>query len=229
MQCGLYGKLPTKRDFIAIGAPRDFLAAWEPWLQGGISASRTLLGERWQPAFLTAPIWRFWLGADLCGKSVIGAFMSSLDGVGRYFPLTLFACADNAAAIPPPEFAAQGDWFGAAEEFLMSTLDQTLTFETITARLAALPTPSQEFPPAPAHDMMTARDGTIATAVGEREFADLFGSLRRVDHGRVYAGSTFWWTIGGEGFAPAALCAKRMPDPFLFAAMLTGDFAAVRP
>ena len=31
--------------------------------------------------------------------------------------------------------------------------------------------------------------------------------------------------IGGEDFAPAAFCAKRMPDPFLFAGMLTGQFA----
>ncbi len=36
MQCNLYGKLPTKRDFIAMGAPRDFLNTWEPWLQEGV-------------------------------------------------------------------------------------------------------------------------------------------------------------------------------------------------
>jgi type VI secretion system protein ImpM len=91
MQCGLYGKLPGKRDFVAIAAPREFLTVWEPWLQGAVAASRSRLGEAWQEAFLTAPIWRFWLGADICGNSVIGAFISSLDGVGRYFPLTLNA------------------------------------------------------------------------------------------------------------------------------------------
>ena len=129
MQCSLYGKVPAKRDFIAIGAPREFLNTWEPWLQGAISASRTTLGDKWQPAFLTAPIWRFWLGADICGRSVMGAFMSSLDGVGRYFPLTLFACADDNATIPPPEFTSQDDWFDAAETFLMSTLDHDTNFE----------------------------------------------------------------------------------------------------
>ena len=56
MRCGLYGKLPAKRDFIAIGAPREFLRAWEPWIQGGISASRVSLGADWQTVFLTAPI-----------------------------------------------------------------------------------------------------------------------------------------------------------------------------
>jgi type VI secretion system protein ImpM len=228
MQCSLYGKLPAKRDFIAIGAPRDFLNAWEPWLQGGVSASRTTLGEKWQSAFLTAPIWRFWLGADICGKSVIGAFMSSLDGVGRYFPLTLFARADENAAIPPPELGLQDDWFNAAEEFLMSTLDQNTTFEAITASLGELAAPFQEFPKPPAQDMMVESDGTVVMQAGARSVADLFGSIRNIDHAKVYAASTFWWTIGGEGFVPVAFCGKRMPDPFLFAAMLTGEFAQDR-
>jgi type VI secretion system protein ImpM len=229
MQCGLYGKLPAKRDFIAIGATREFLNAWEPWLQGGVAASRTKLGERWQPAFLTAPIWRFWLGADICGRSVIGAFMSSLDGVGRYFPLTLFAHADDGAAIPPPEFNAQDGWFQSVEEFLMSTLDQTNAFEATTSQLGALATPTQELSTAADHGMIAQPDGTLAAAAGGKDFAVLFGSMCNADRARIYAGSTFWWTMGGEGFAPAALCAKRMPDPFLFAAMLTGEFAAVRP
>jgi type VI secretion system protein ImpM len=71
-------------------------------------------------------------------------------------------------------------------------------------------------------------DGTIGIAAGERHFTDLFGSLRSADHDRIYAATTCWWTVGGEGFAPMALCGKRMPDPFLFSAMLTGQFAAVR-
>jgi type VI secretion system protein ImpM len=224
MQCGLYGKVPAKRDFVAIGAPREFLNAWEPWLQGAISASRTTLGEKWQSAFLTAPIWRFWLGADICGRSVIGAFMSSLDGVGRYFPLTLFACADDDCAIPPPEFGPQDDWFDAAEAFLMSTLDHDAKFEAMTADLGALRPPTQELCAAP--DLEYGRDGAQVVPSRGGSFSELFESIRRRYHASIYAGSTFWWTIGGEGFAPLALPGKGMPDPFLFSAMLTGDFAA---
>jgi type VI secretion system protein ImpM len=261
MQCSLYGKVPAKRDFIAIGAPREFLNAWEPWLQAAISASRTTLGEQWQPAFLTAPIWRFWLGADICGRSAIGAFMSSLDGVGRYFPLTLFACADDGSAIPPPEYGAQDGWFDTVEAFLMSTLDQGAQFETMTAELGALPPPSQQFlkdaarmtegaagekEPAGETGEKTAENenpekeppamevpasggsanGLWALPARGQGFSELFSSIRRRDYARIYAGSTFWWTIGGEGIAPVALSGKGMPDPFLFSAMLTGKFAA---
>jgi type VI secretion system protein ImpM len=225
MQCSLYGKVPAKRDFIAIGAPREFLNAWEPWLQGAISASRTDLGEKWQSAFLTAPIWRFWLGADICGRSVIGAFMSSLDGVGRYFPLTLFACADDNGAIPPPEFGSQDDWFNAVEALLMSTLDHDAKFEEMTAELGALPPPFQDLPKASSENTGCHSNGPHAMLVRDRSFSELFGSIRLRDHGKIYAGSTFWWTIGGEGIAPVALSDKGMPDPFLFSAMLTGEFA----
>ena len=226
MQCSLYGKVPAKRDFIAIGAPREFLDAWEPWLQGAISASRTTLGERWQPAFLTAPIWRFWLGADICGRSVIGAFMSSLDGVGRYFPLTLFACADDKAAIPPPEFISQDDWFDAVEAFLMSTLDHDAKFEAMTANLGALPPPFQEPAKGQTQGEGSDCDGSHVLPASGQSFSELFSSIRVRDYAKVYAGSTFWWTVGGEGIAPVALSGKGMPDPFLFAAMLTGEFAA---
>jgi type VI secretion system protein ImpM len=221
MQCSLYGKLPAKRDFISMGAPRDFLNAWEPWLQGGVAASRNKLGRTWQAAFLTAPIWRFWLGADICGTSVIGAFMSSLDGIGRYFPLTLFACADANAAIPPPEFGSQDDWFDTVEAFLMSTLDVGANFEAISANFDALLPPFQELSKAAAQQL---NDDTPATATDGRNFCDLFSSIRVRDHAKIYGGSSFWWTIGGDGFAPIAICRKRLPDPYLFSAMLTGDF-----
>jgi type VI secretion system protein ImpM len=223
MQCGLYGKLPTKRDFIAIGATRNFLDAWEPWLQAGVSASRATLGDRWQQAFLTAPIWRFWLGADLCGTSVIGAFMPSLDGVGRYFPLTLLACADDGAAIPPPEFDAQDDWFRAAETLLISTLDHDKTFDATAADLNELALPLQATPDQ-SLELLFENTTTLGIAPGEQSFTEAFGSLRNTGYDKIYASTSFWWTVGGDGFAPIALCGKRMPDPFLFSAMLTGDF-----
>jgi type VI secretion system protein ImpM len=226
MQCNLYGKLPTKRDFIAMGVPRDFLNQWEPWLQSCVSASQTTLGKHWQKAFLTAPIWRFWLGADLCGVTATGAFMPSLDKVGRYFPLTLFACADQGAAIPPPEMDAQDDWFKAAEDFLISTLDHEKTFEAAASDLKRLAAPLQtELASGPAEVFVESNATGIKS--GQRHFTDLFESIRHADHSRIYSATTCWWTIGGEDFEPMAFCVKRMPDPFLFAAMLTGRFAAV--
>jgi type VI secretion system protein ImpM len=226
MPCNLYGKLPTKRDFIAMGATRDFLDQWEPWLQSGVSASQAMLKDQWQQAFLRAPIWRFWLGADLCGVTTIGAFMPSLDKVGRYFPLTLMASADQGATIPPPEIDSQDDWFKAAEDFLISTLDHEKTFEAAAQDLNELAMPLQTRL-APAADVFMERNAAASVKDDERRFTDVFASLRHADYDNVYAGTTFWWTDGGEDFKPMALSVKRMPDPFLFAGMLTGQLATV--
>ncbi len=220
MNCSLYGKLPSKRDFVAVRAPRAFLDAWEPWLQAAISSSRNELGKDWQLAFLTAPIWRFWLGADVCGRSAIGAFMPSLDGVGRYFPLTVFAYADDGAGIAPPELDLHDDWFAAAETFLMSTLDQGMTYDVVSQRVDELKPPAQVASPTPG----APGDAMVLMPAGDG-FDGTFATLRRQQHDKVYGSASFWWTIGGDNFRPVALSARQMPDPYIFSPMLTGRFA----
>ena len=178
MRCSLFGKLAQKRDFIALFAPREFLNAWEPWMQSAVSASRQSLGDGWQQAYLTAPIWRFWLGAEICGTPILGAFMSSVDGMGRYYPLTLFAHADPGSAIPPPDLDAQDPWLLAAEDFLLSTLDNAIAFETITGGLDQLASPTQQSTGTLSDDISVLHDGTAGKAPGEEPFADAFTSLR---------------------------------------------------
>jgi len=222
MACGLYGKLPSKRDFIAIGAPRDFLAVWEPWLQGGVSASRMAMGSAWQEAFLRAPIWRFWLGGELSGGPIAGAFMPSVDGIGRYFPLTVFGRGDGGTAVPPPELDDQAAWFERAEDLLLSALAPDVSFDAVSDQLAALPTPAGRAQ-SPFGGAKRLSDGTLSAELAG-SLPQLLGQLRLTDHARFYAMTSFWWTIGGEGFEPRALVAHRMPDPHLFAGMLTGRF-----
>src|SRR5689334_14860718 len=122
MAIGLFGKLPAKRDFVAHNTPRRFLDGFEPWLQASVSASRHALGDQWADAFRQAPIWRFWLGADLCGGVVMGALMPSVDGVGRYFPLTLFSIEEQGQSFPPPELEPNDQWYDALEEHLLDAL-----------------------------------------------------------------------------------------------------------
>jgi type VI secretion system protein ImpM len=225
MRCSLFGKLAAKRDFIAVFAPTEFLNVWEPWMQSGISGSRQSLGEAWQAAFLSAPIWRFWLGAEICGATVSGAFMSSLDGMGRYYPLTLFAYADSGTAIAPPEIDAQDDWFADAEEFLLSTLNTDVGYDSTMSGLEQLSPPRCWALNSVPADMLPIDKGTVAAPLGEKSFPDVFASLRAANHASTYAAASFWWTLGGGDFQPVGLCCRRMPDPSLQAGMLTGRFA----
>ena len=222
MRCGLFGKLGARRDFIALATPRSFLEAWEPWVQSSMAASRYQLGDRWQQAFLTAPVWRFWLGADICGTTVVGAIMSSLDGMGRYYPLTLHGIADAEAPVSPPDVDTLDEWFGMAEGFLLSTLAQDAIFEDISSRLDGLAAPPTR-PLAPL-------DGSIVS-LGERmagmviagtDFATALSALRAASP-EVYAAASFWWTVGGGDFPPLALSCRGLPDPYRYSTLLTGD------
>lgn len=226
MGCGLFGKLPDKRDFIAVNAPSAFLQVYEPWLQGGLSASRLELGPTWQDAFLNAPIWRFWLGSAHCGSSAAGAFMPSVDGVGRYFPLTVFALAGPGGAIPSPELDPQDSWYAEAEDFLLQALEPEASYASVTQRLAALPQPNDQIKAAPPADMVRLSDGTIVTALDAARFPERLAALRLEDHARSYAHASYFWTVGGEHFEPLALIGQALPNPYLFSGLLTGRFDA---
>jgi len=226
LSCGLFGKLPAKRDFIAINAPGGFLTTYEKWLQGGLTASRLALGQAWQEAYLNAPIWRFWLGAAHGGQTVAGAFMPSVDGIGRYFPLTVFAVATPGAAIPPPELDPQDAWFEAIEDFLLQALEPQASYEAVAQRLATLPVPHDQHLAAPPADMTRLSDGTIVSAATTSGFPERLAALRVEDHARAYAHASYLWTVGGPNFEPLALTGQALPDPYLFAGLMTGHFDA---
>lgn len=224
MRCGLFGKLGAKRDFIALSTPRGFVEAWEPWVQSSLSASRYQLGERWQQAFLTAPVWRFWLGADICGTSVVGAIMSSLDGMGRYYPLTLHVMADAGAPFAPPDVDAQDEWFAVAESFLLSTLVQDATFDDITSGLDRLAAPRTRFDVVGETSILSLGNEMVGMVVRGADFATTLSALR-ASSPEVYAAASFWWTAGGGDFPPLALSCRGLPDPYRYSTLLTGDLS----
>jgi len=226
MRCGLFGKLVAKRDYIALATARGFLEAWEPWMQSCLSASRHDLGERWQQAFLTAPVWRFWLGAGICGSTVLGAVMPSLDGIGRYYPLALHAIADADAPIAPPDVDTQDDWFGMAENFLLSTLAADVTFDEVSSQLDRLAVPRTR----DRADSSTVRLGAGMTAIATDgvDFATALAALR-VSDPEIYAAASFWWTAGGGSFRPLAVSCRGLPDPYRYSTLLTGDLGGIVP
>src|SRR5260370_30790509 len=196
MRCGLFGKLGARRDFMALATPRSFLEAWEPWMQSSLSASRHQLGERWQQAFLTAPVWRFWLGAGICGTTAVGAIMSSLDGLGRYYPLTLHAIADAGAPIAPPDIETQDAWFGEAESFLLSTLAHDAAFDDISSGLDGLAVPRTLSRAAADTSIVSLGDDMAAMGMAGTDFAATLSALRAPSP-EVYAAGSLWGTARG--------------------------------
>ncbi|MBB3902368.1 type VI secretion system protein ImpM [Methylobacterium brachythecii] len=204
--------------------PGGFLKTWEPWLQGGIAASRLALGENWTAAFLHAPIWRFWLGADVAGTTSVGALMPSIDGVGRYFPLTLVAQGASGAELPPPEFEPFDGWFEGAEDLLLSALDEGADFDGITGSLARLSEPMPSRLPSSRDGVTQLKSGALVSEAGSGDFAAAIDRLRAHSAESVHGGMSYWWTAGGDEFAPRVASCRRMPPPDFFTGLLTGRF-----
>jgi len=227
MAAGLYGKLPAKRDFVAANAPRRFLEMWEPWLQASVATSRQALGEGWLAAYNSAPIWRFWLGAGLCGEAVLGAFMASIDGVGRSFPLTVFV-GEGSESLAPPELEPNQAWREAAETVLLDALSPGMDYETIAAQAAAIAPPMTQPHPTEASGIGNLADGSVLVRDFGDDLTTALKAARRFGHRQFFASQSFWWTIGGENFPPTALVAVGLPPPLRFAQMLTGSFEAAQ-
>jgi type VI secretion system protein ImpM len=224
MSAGLFGKLPAKRDFIGANASRRFLDVWEPWLQAGVATSKQMLGPQWTEAYNRAPIWRFWLGVDFCGEATIGAFMPSVDGVGRPFPLAIFA-GEGEDSLAPPELDPNDEWCEAAELILLAALEPGALLEAIADRVATMPAPMLR----PRSEVIAALkelpEGGVVVRDIDRRISLAFLAARRVGHRRAFASQSFWWTIGGLGFPPLALSEVGLPPATRFADMLTGAFA----
>jgi type VI secretion system protein ImpM len=128
---GFFGKIPARGDFVRGGLPRAFTDPWDDWLQRAIEGSREILGERWLPAWMEAPIWHFALPAGQCGAApVLGVWMPSIDAAGRHFPLTLA----HVGAMPGDPDA----WLAAAEAVGLAALEADLAPEEIARRLSAI-------------------------------------------------------------------------------------------
>ncbi len=226
MASGLYGKLPAKRDFVVAGVPREVLRLWEPWMQGGVSASQLSLGAAWQGRFFSAPIWRFWLGRRLLGVEAVGAFMPSVDGIGRTFPLTLFCVAEPPARLPPPIENPQEAWFEAAEALLLSALDEP-SYETTLQGLSDLPEPAAAVATEADPGLVPVGRGVVGAPLGpEGSFGSLLATLSGASQRRRLEGASLWWTIGGATASPGAFLAEGMPEADAFSAFLDPPFQA---
>lgn len=216
MTTTLFGKLPAKRDFVARHVPGPFQATFEPWLQEALAVSRQRLGEGWTEAYLSAPIWRFWLPPALTGAGALGALMPSVDGIGRYFPLMIAVIAPNGRGFAHPSYEPHAAWFDAVEGILLNALEESVTLETIAAWLGHL----REPPVADLGELVAPEDRERLSERSPR-MAPLGPGLHRLRRPAPPPYEvTAWWTLGGEHFPATALAWDGLPDTSFFVDMI---------
>lgn len=218
MSFGVFGKLPQKRDFIALGIPRQVLEPFETWLQSAVAASRAELGASWQDTYLVAPVWRYWIGADILGATCTGSIIPSVDGVGRFFPLTILYCADASEDVAPPPFDSRDAWHDAIEARLLSVLADNAVIE-VEKLIAGLEQPAPVERPAPAPEVF--RRGNVWQSP-KGEAGQLFPTIIQTDYWSGCSSRSFWWTNGGGFGGPLLYSRNALPDPFFYVSMIRG-------
>ncbi|MGE0744691.1 MAG: type VI secretion system-associated protein TagF [Rhodospirillales bacterium] len=216
---GFYGKMPAVGDFVSRRIDAGFVAAWDAWMQAAIVAAREALGADWLGLYLKAPLWRFALSAGVCGpRPAAGVLMSSVDKVGRYFPLVLAAPLPDAAAVLALPVSAE-PWFAAVESVALGALDDAASLDGLDGAAGAVGAPdgAAHAPAAPA--------GWALPLAGDRPPAA--GDVARLA-GAVLAGAApdlaVWWTAGSPDFAGACVASRGLPPPRAAAAFLDGRF-----
>src|SRR5262245_15208002 len=188
-----------------------------------MSASRSVLGDRWLDVYLTSPAWRFACAAGACGPGrFIGLMVPSVDRVGRYFPLTLAAeLPDSVSLIAAASSAAS--FFDSAERLAVETLAaEAIDFEGFDARVIALrdelgllTSPRPVVLDDTAHAIVN--DGVSACwqiPIGSPEqLPGVFEQLLSFRLSALYDPMAFWWTEGSSIVEPSCLITKGLPHP----------------
>jgi len=232
---GFYGKLPGKGDFLQRRVSQEFVDAWDAWLQQSLHASRQQLQERWLDAYLTSPVWRFAVGAGVCGSGAYaGVMLPSVDRVGRYFPLTLVTQLSTEDCLLEVAGEAGRAWFESAEALALEALQaHDLDLATFDEQVTALGAPSFEasvsesahlrellqnspFGQRPGHWQVP-----LASVSSLQRAANVFAS-RELE--RTLRPLALWWTDGSDLVAPCWLCSRGLPPAGGFAAMLAGSW-----
>ena len=217
-QPGFFGKLPARGDFVGRRLDQAFRTGFDEWLQKSITVSKRQLGAAWMPAYLNTPIWRFVLGPNLCGAMPsLGVMMPSVDKVGRYFPLVLGAQLPGCLS-PGTVFQTARAWFDAAEQLILTTLDDEFDLEAFDRAVLGLGVPA--YSRAGGDER-----GRAALRLDLHEAGDMAPTYARMLD-QVLMGNnvpfSLWWTQGSDRVSPSVLLSPGMPAPPNFAAFLDG-------
>ena len=226
---GFFGKLPAVGDFVSRRLPRNFIDPWDQWLQAAIASSQDQLGDAWLDNYLTSPLWRFALSAEVAGSlPCSGIIMPSVDKAGRYFPFTLASFLPMDANL----FQIAGsshNWYEAAEAVALSVLDEAPpNIESLDSQVDALglltPVSEGESDEIPADSGEMALKPWHVPMQSVTGLADTFPVMMQCLTEKHFGAYSLWWSAGSEQISPAMLVCEGLPPVKGYAAMLGGGW-----
>jgi len=217
---GIYGKLPSRGDFVTRRLPTTFVDPWDQWLQESLADSRDQLGERWLDTYLTSPVWRFLLSPGVAGPLAwAGVLMPSVDRVGRYFPLTL-GCPLSGASNPIGAMTDAGAWYDAAEALVLACLEDPFDLDSFDRQLIELGPPPT-----------TLQRGALRRGPWDARRMPLPGDLKDAcpellsqTLAELFLAFSLWWSQGSQLVQPSLLLCQGLPPTQGFSAMMAAEW-----
>lgn len=230
MTSGVYGKLPTVADFCRKRLPNAFVEPWDRWLQEGLSQSRTTLGEQWEKAYLSSPLWCFAIDPGVVSEvGWAGVLATSVDSTGRFYPLTLALSVDQlmpsqsiAVHLQVPLRELETSALGLIEGH--KSLEEGLAaLDQIERGLATLDSLGEE------PMLLTNAYGSELGALLTNPLFPPVSDLRRVGLSTYSpvprpTNLSIWWHYGWPGRAPEAIRVRGLPNGAMFTSFLDGQW-----
>ena len=229
-EIGFFGKLPSHGDFLRRNVSDSCVEHWDPWLQASLAASRQALTERWLDLYLTAPMWRFFAPPGLIdAQAITGVLFPSVDRVGRYFPLTVFArLAEDVPGLVLIDNCA--GWYQSIEDLVVEQLgEMPLPLAEFESRLSASTEPLREASELAAGSELLPIEGATHLHLPLDERLDMTRkALAWLDERlrQDYPHPAYWLSTGSARVGPCWLVTNGLPGTEAYAAMLSGEFDA---
>jgi len=200
---GAFGKMPSVGDFLRLNANQAFVQVWDDWIQRSMLACASAAGARWDAMYMSAPIWRFCLTANLAGpQKIIGVLMPSVDRVGRRFPLTLMAPMHAEGSALLTHFR-ETNLFRQLETLALRSLEDDMNRSRLNDALTRIPPPSRR-----SHALVRGQSGTMVLTQGEG-LSDVLPDLAAGLIAKQYRTPSIWSTeIGG---VPRLMVCEGLP------------------
>ena len=188
-----FGKLPSQGDFVGRRMPHAMVKCWDDWMRCGLDMLRREAAANWEQRFVHSPLWFFISPAAVMGVPVVGVLAPSVDRVGRYFPISVMAVAEQAGS----RFASNTAvirFLSGARDAVINARRLPWSADQLDAQLAHLCSPFASDPRAPEHALIDAlladlHDGELQAAGSNAELPNMDW---RAMHGRA-SETTLWW------------------------------------
>ena len=216
-----FGQLPAFGDFAHRRGSERFNGMLDAWLQRALTASRAQLQDGWAHAYLGAPLWNFAFFPGVCGDELYaGVLMSSVDRVGRYFPLTVYTQVPYSRGLLR-ELQTGAPWYAYVQQALPQVLNTQFTHEQFEALLTAAP---------PAPGVAQALDDSLNVAWNDvfqhgralalPSLGSAIDTLSRDLTSHYLRGAALWWAPLPSG-GTVLRAFKGMPAPEVYTELLT--------